>query len=115
METTKVKFDDGNWWEIVNVFTVGMAQSVSKLQAGVVNVEEIKDAVDNEKPIPMMRDAEGNDMTFAITKELIFSATRNWSYGEVNREVLDEIPLAQYFDVARRIDELQSSLPLVRK
>ena len=115
METIKVEFEDGNWWEILSVYTVGMAKAIAPIQAKVVNYEEIKDAVDNEKPIPLMRDAEGNDMTFLITQELVFAATRNWSYGEVNREVFDEIPLAHYFDVARKVDELNSSLPLVRK
>ena len=116
METIKVEFEDGSWWEIVSVYTVGMAKAVATMQANVVNVEEIKDAVDNDKPVPMMRDAEGNDLTFQITQALVLSATRAWSYGEVTISVLnEEIPLVHYYEVARRIDEQSSSLPLVRK
>jgi len=113
MENIKVEYED-QWWEILPVYTVGMAKAIAPLQTKIVNAAEIKEAIDNEKPIPTMLDAEGNDIGFSITQELVFSATKSWSYGEVTREVFDEIPLAHYFLVAGRIDELSSSLPLVR-
>ncbi len=131
METVKVEFDDGNWWEIVSTYTVGMAKAVAPLEAKVVNADEIKDAVEKRKAIldnnknvkeadlpkiPKMLDAEGNDLTFQISQELVFASTKTWSYGEVNRQVFnEEVPLAHYYTVARRMDELASSLPLVSK
>ncbi len=114
MENIRVKHEK-QWWEIAPVYTVGMAKAVAALQAKVSNIEEIREAVENEKEVPIMLDAEGNDLSFLITQELVFAATRDWSYGEVTREVFEDVSLAHYFAVARRIDELSSSLPLVSK
>ena len=125
METIKVEFDDGSWWEIASVFTVGMAKAIAPLEAQVVNTEEVRKVAEKNqqlakegkplKELPKMLNANGDVLNFEMTQELVFAATKAWSYGEVNRQVFDnEVPLIQYYTVSRRIDELSSSLPLVR-
>ena len=121
MEKKRVTFEDGSWWELSPVMTVGMIRAIASIQARVVNIDEVKEAFNeaqkSNKPLKQLKmlDAEGNDLTFEINYELTFAATLEWSYGEVTKEVYKDIPLDHYTKAVRRVDELYSQVPLAGK
>lgn len=111
MENVKVTLASGEWWEVVPKITVGMAKAVSGLQAKVANLKEAKEAISESKEA-VLRDSGGNDLSSDITYEMLFAGTVSWSYGQVTREIYERVPLDDYNEMTRRIDELYGQVPL---
>lgn len=111
MENVKVTLASGEWWEVVPKLTVGMAKAVAGLQGKVVNLKEAKTAMSKGKEL-VLRDNEGKDLSSEITFEMLFAATVSWSYGPVTQEIYKRVPLDDYNEMARRIDELYGEIPL---
>lgn len=112
MENVKIQFKSGDWWEVVPKISIGMAEAVAKLQERVANFDEVKAALESKKVPPPVKDKEGNDLSFVITQEMLFAGTISWSYGPVTKEIFKRIPLDDYYEMARRVDELYGSIPL---
>lgn len=114
MNTERIELEGGAWWRFRTVKTVGMAMAAEKVARDAIKARNMEEALtdpDNQK-LDVYVDMAVVDL-YAITREMLYAATTEWSYGEVTREVFEnEIPYTDYEAVAGRFNELFGSSPL---
>ncbi len=111
METEKITFPDGNWWEIKKSLTAGMVRAVQELNQKAL-VPEMDSA---GMPLKFTLDTSKiNFMESAMT--LLFEGTVAWSYGAKTRQVMnDEIPFEHFERVRVRAEALWQASPLAAR
>ena len=104
-DTERMTWPDGSWWEIRAYLSHGTAKRV-------------RESMQREMKI-VGEDIEidwGKVNLHDMNETMVLSSTVAWSYGSVNKEVLDgEVPESQYEQVLQRVNTLYGGLaaPLV--
>ena len=109
IETERMTFLDGNWWEFKKQLTVGAKRAMEAVLKSAFKVEV------NEAGLPELKmDWEKADFDEA-TRVMILASTTAWSFGEVSPAIFNNIPQSQYEQVARRCNELYAPFPVSAK
>ena len=113
MQTEKLTFDDGSWWEIRTVHTVGMARRTEELLKPYIKPSNADKVVSGEEKELKFKVSMEEINVFEVQRALVFAATVAWSYGPLTLEIYEnEVPQKNYEVVSRRCDELFGSGPL---
>ena len=101
IETERIEFPDGDWWEIRKKLTHGTQRALTASQRDALIVKEQKIEVDWDK----VNLDDVNDI-------LLLRSTTAWSFGEVTASALAEVPEEYCNQMLRRLTELYGLLPL---
>ncbi len=114
MDTEKMTFEDGSWWEFRTFLSHGTkAATVAASNQFRTLVEPIKYGEGGQALTEPQYDWDYSRWSAQpSTDAMLLHSTIGWSYGPVNQEVLDSIPDANTQYVIRRMNELYAS-PLV--
>ncbi len=107
METERIEFPDGSWWEFATKKTYGVQRAVQA-----VIKKHLKAIPDTQNPTQMNIDIDWPNVDFEeANRVMVLKSTTAWSFGEVNSEVMNNIPCDYVEKVLVRMNELYSSGP----
>lgn len=111
MDTIRIDLQDGDWAMMYDELKHGTSRKVQAVYEPYLNNKEVQEILSklnngNTEDLVKLHDLIGSTPSIQATDVMILNQIASWSFGDINQEILDDMPERKRSILSVKCDEL---------